>query len=67
MSWLTEAEKASQVFFADIPYDIQLSQEKYYQSIFYLIFKRTSHSSAWPSAPKSTASRRGKSKQIETV
>ncbi len=28
-----------QVFFADIPYDIQLSQEKYYQSIFYLIFK----------------------------
>jgi hypothetical protein len=28
-----------QVFFANIPYDIQLSQEKYYQSIFYLIFK----------------------------
>jgi hypothetical protein len=28
-----------QVFFADIPYDIQLSQEKYYQTVFYLIFK----------------------------
>ena len=28
-----------QVFFADIPYDIQLKREKYYQTIFYLIFK----------------------------
>jgi hypothetical protein len=26
------------VFFANIPYDIQIPQEKYYQSIFYLIF-----------------------------
>ncbi|MBN2642293.1 MAG: PD-(D/E)XK nuclease domain-containing protein, partial [Victivallales bacterium] len=28
-----------QVFFADIPYDIQLANEKYYQSIFYIIFR----------------------------
>ena len=28
-----------QVFFADIPYDIQLPQERYYQTVFYLIFK----------------------------
>jgi hypothetical protein len=27
------------VFFADIPYDIQLSNEKYYQTVFYLIFR----------------------------
>lgn len=27
------------VFFAAIPYDIQISQERYYQTIFYLIFK----------------------------
>jgi hypothetical protein len=27
------------VFFADIPYDIQLPQERYYQTIFYLVFK----------------------------
>jgi len=27
------------VFFADIPYDIQLKKEKYYQTVFYLIFK----------------------------
>ncbi|NHZ71783.1 MAG: AAA family ATPase [Aquificales bacterium] len=27
------------IFFADIPYDIQLKQEKYYQTIFYLLFK----------------------------
>lgn len=26
-------------FFADVPYDIQLKREKYYQSVFYLIFK----------------------------
>jgi hypothetical protein len=26
------------VFFADIPYDIQLKHEKYYQTIFYLVF-----------------------------
>ena len=26
------------VFFANIPYDIQLKQEKYYQTIFYLVF-----------------------------
>lgn len=26
------------IFFANIPYDIQLKHEKYYQSIFYLIF-----------------------------
>ncbi|MBI4769104.1 MAG: ATP-binding protein, partial [Chloroflexi bacterium] len=30
---------ALQVFFADVPYDIQLRQEKYYQTIFYLIFR----------------------------
>jgi hypothetical protein len=27
------------VFFANVPYDIQIRQEKYYQTIFYLIFK----------------------------
>ena len=27
------------VFFADIPYDIQLRNEKYYQTIFYLVFR----------------------------
>lgn len=27
------------VFFANLPYDIRLNQEKYYQTIFYLIFK----------------------------
>ena len=27
------------VFFANVPYDLQLKQEKYYQTIFYLIFK----------------------------
>lgn len=27
------------VFFAGIPYDIQIRQERYYQTIFYLIFK----------------------------
>jgi hypothetical protein len=27
------------VFFAGIPYDIQLPQERYYQTIFYLVFK----------------------------
>ena len=27
------------VFFAEIPYDIQIRQEKYFQTIFYLIFK----------------------------
>jgi hypothetical protein len=27
------------VFFADIPYDIQLSNEKYYQTVFYLVFR----------------------------
>ncbi len=26
------------IFFADIPYDLQISREKYYQTIFYLIF-----------------------------
>ncbi|MEA3385596.1 MAG: AAA family ATPase [Thermodesulfobacteriota bacterium] len=26
------------VFFADIPYDLQINKEKYYQTIFYLIF-----------------------------
>jgi len=26
------------IFFADIPYDLQLNKEKYYQTIFYLIF-----------------------------
>jgi hypothetical protein len=26
-------------FFADIPYDIQLDNEKYYQTIFYLVFR----------------------------
>ncbi|WP_218673793.1 ATP-binding protein, partial [Candidatus Entotheonella palauensis] len=28
-----------QIFFANVPYDIQLRHEKYYQTIFYLIFK----------------------------
>jgi len=28
-----------QVFFANVPYDIHLKHEKYYQTIFYLIFK----------------------------
>ena len=28
-----------QIFFASIPYDIKLKREKYYQTIFYLIFK----------------------------
>ncbi len=28
-----------QVFFAGIPYDIQIRQERYYQTVFYLIFK----------------------------
>ena len=28
-----------QTFFANVPYTIQLKQEKYYQTIFYLIFK----------------------------
>lgn len=27
------------IFFADIPYDLQLSKEKYYQTIFYLILR----------------------------
>jgi hypothetical protein len=27
------------VFFADIPHDIQLSNEKYYQTVFYLVFR----------------------------
>ena len=27
-----------EVFFANIPYDIQISTEKYYQSVFYLVF-----------------------------
>jgi hypothetical protein len=28
-----------QIFFAGIPYDIQIRQERYYQTVFYLIFK----------------------------
>ncbi|MGD9975394.1 MAG: AAA family ATPase [Desulfatirhabdiaceae bacterium] len=28
-----------QIFFAGIPYDIQIKQERYYQTVFYLIFK----------------------------
>lgn len=28
-----------QIFFANVPYDIHLKHEKYYQTIFYLIFK----------------------------
>lgn len=31
--------KVLQVFFANIDYDLQLDHEKYYQTIFYLIFK----------------------------
>ena len=27
------------VFFADIPYDIHLANEKYYQTVFYLVFR----------------------------
>jgi len=26
------------IFFADIPYDLQINKEKYYQTVFYLIF-----------------------------
>ena len=26
------------IFFADIPYDLQIKKEKYYQTVFYLIF-----------------------------
>jgi len=26
------------IFFANIPYDLQIKKEKYYQTIFYLIF-----------------------------
>jgi hypothetical protein len=28
-----------EIFFADIPYDIQLANEKYYQTIFYIVFR----------------------------
>ncbi len=31
--------KVLRVFLAEIPYEIQIKQEKYYQTIFYLIFK----------------------------
>ena len=31
------------VFFAAIPYDIQLEHEKYYQSVFYLVFSLLGH------------------------
>ena len=31
--------QAINIFFANIPYDIHIKQEKYYQTIFYLIFK----------------------------
>jgi hypothetical protein len=27
------------IFFADIPYDIQVAKEKYYQTIFYIVFR----------------------------
>ena len=27
------------IFFADVPYDIQLANEKYYQTIFYIVFR----------------------------
>jgi hypothetical protein len=36
---LDELFRHLRVFFADIPYDIQLSNEKYYQTIFYLVFR----------------------------
>jgi hypothetical protein len=32
------AMEALKVFFANIPYDIQLSSERYYQTIFYVVF-----------------------------
>ncbi|MBI4606358.1 MAG: AAA family ATPase, partial [Planctomycetes bacterium] len=32
------AMEALKVFFANIPYDIQLSNERYYQTIFYVVF-----------------------------
>ena len=35
---LTEVFTIMKTFFANIPYDLQISQEKYYQTIFYLIF-----------------------------
>ena len=31
--------KVMRVFFAGIPYDIQIKRERYYQTVFYLIFK----------------------------
>lgn len=36
---LEEAMNILRVFFAGIPYDISIANEKYYQTIFYLIFK----------------------------
>ena len=36
---LTDFFAILQVFFANVPYTIQLKHEKYYQTIFYLIFK----------------------------
>jgi len=35
---LDEFFEILRIFFANIPYDIQLKQEKYYQTVFYLIF-----------------------------
>ena len=35
---IEEFMKTLSIFFANIPYDIQLKDEKYYQSIFYIIF-----------------------------
>ena len=35
---LDEFFEVLRVFFANIPYDLQLQHEKYYQSIFYLVF-----------------------------
>ena len=35
---LAEMFKALGIFFANIPYDLQVKQEKYYQTIFYLVF-----------------------------
>jgi hypothetical protein len=37
------AMEALQVFFANIPYDIQLSNERYYQTIFYVVFLLLGH------------------------
>ena len=36
---IEELFRRLRIFFADIPYDIQLADEKYYQTVFYLLFR----------------------------